>query len=73
MVYSEAQKRATYKYRARVKDTEHFKGKVKEYTARGWQKVKDDPDLLALKRTYEREKYRRDPDRIIMSIRKLFV
>lgn len=72
MPYSEAQKRATYRYRAKVKDTEHFKEKVREYVARHWETLKDDPDRLERKREYERAAYHRQPDRILTSIRRLF-
>jgi len=77
MTYTEAQKLATYRYRAKVKETAHFKDKVREYTARGWKRKKDDAKRLDTKRTYEREAYRRrhplNPDRVLPSIRLLFV
>ncbi len=72
MVYSEAQKQATYRYRAKVRDTPAFKEKVRLYTARGWERKKEDPDRIARKREYERDAYHRQPDRILVSIRWLF-
>lgn len=72
MVYSEAQKQATYRYRAKVRDTPAFQEKVRLYTARGWERKKEDPERLARKREYERDAYHRQPDRILVSIRLLF-
>ena len=72
MTYTESQKRATNRYRAKVRGTAHFKEKIREYTARGWERVKEDPDRLDKKRSYEREAYYRHPDRILMAIRFLF-
>ena len=72
MPYTENHKQAIYRYRDKVKDTENFKAKVRAYTARGWERVKADPERLEQKRVYERDAYYRHPDRILMAVRLLF-
>ena len=57
MVYSEAAKRATYKYRLKVKETENYKGKVSEYSARSWEILKADVERLEKKRAGDRKAY----------------
>ncbi len=74
MVYSEAAKRATYKYRLKVKETENYKAKMRIYSARSWDIIKEDAKRLEKKRASDRKAYfdRTEPDRILISIRILF-
>ena len=74
MVYSEAAKRATYKYRKKVKGTDNYKTKMRIYSARSWDILKDDAERLEKKRAGDRKAYfdRTEPDRILLCIRILF-
>ena len=46
MVYSQAAKLATYRYREKMRDVPHFKAKIREYNVSAWDRVKSDPGTL---------------------------
>ncbi len=76
MAYSEAAKHATYRYRARVRNTSQFKAKQHDYNVAVWARIKSNPDQLDRDRARGRANYHlsyhRDQDKILTCVRKLF-
>ena len=47
MTYGESQKRATYRYRAKIRDTEAFKEKTRQYCTKSYAKSLENPTKIA--------------------------
>ena len=47
MTYTDSQKRATYRYREKVRQTDAFKAKVREYNRRSYASTVENPAKLA--------------------------
>ncbi len=73
MVYSEAAKQATYRYRLKVKSTPHFKEKQRAYNVQAWARIKSSPEQLERDRARGRTNYYyADQDKILACVRILF-
>ncbi len=71
MPCSEAQKRAICCYRLRVKDSEHFKQKMHDYSCAHYSRVLSDPHKIARlrQRAIEQQYYNASP---LVDVRRLF-
>lgn len=71
MTYGIPQKRATYNYRAKIRDTEEYKAKVRLYNIKTYAKLLENQTKVAAKAHAARLKYYYAGDPIC-DIRRLF-
>ncbi len=71
MVYGPAQKRATYKYRDKIRDTEAFKEKTRQYCSKSYAKLLENPTKMAAMANAVKLKYYYAGDPL-RDIRRLF-
>ena len=71
MTYGPAQKRAIYRYREKIRDTEAFKAKARLYNATCYAKLLENPTKVAAKAIAVKLKHYYEAD-CLRDIRRLF-